>query len=126
MVILDTSFLIAMEKKEKRALRLLDTFEKDGVPLRIPGPVWIEYLHPMEPKLRRAAAQALDAMALFEPVVRENSEEAAQIQFELKGQGKKLGLTDLQIAAVGKFFREPVATNDGRFSVVGGLEVLSF
>lgn len=126
MAVLDTSYLIAIEKREPSAQTIQKEFERTNVYLRVPAPVWIEYLHPMAAAPRQKAAIELDAMTQFEPITREIAEEAADIQHALKQRGKKLGLTDLQIAATAKLFREPVVTRDKRFRLVRDLEVVVF
>lgn len=125
MAVLDSSFLIDVERQQKRALALLSELVEAGAPLRVPPASWIEYLSRIDPSKRPAAIRQLESSVVFEPLGREMADEAVRIQADLAARGAPLGWHDLQIAAVAAFLREPLISNDRGFRVVAGLEILS-
>lgn len=125
MVILDSTFLIDVERRQKRALARLTELVEAGTPLRVPPASWIEYLARIDPSKRQAATRQLESSVVFEALSREIADEAVRIQAELASRGSPLGWHDLQIAAAAAFLREPLISNDVGFRVVPGLEILS-
>ena len=124
MAVLDTSFLIDLERERPSALKRLKALEADGVPLRVPPATWIEYLARLDPPRRAAVQKEMESSTFFEPLGREMADQAVRLQAELSQRGKPMGWHDLQIAAAALFLREPLVSNDGVFHQVPGLEVL--
>ncbi|MBI4394261.1 MAG: type II toxin-antitoxin system VapC family toxin [Euryarchaeota archaeon] len=124
MVVLDTSFLIAFERREPNAVALRDTFIEDAETLRIPAAAWVEFLYRFGPKERREAARVLSEATSFEAFTQELAHEAAEIQHELEKRGRTLAWHDLQVAATATTFREPLVTRDLAFDRMPGLEIV--
>lgn len=123
MSVLDTSFLIEVERGASAATRLLAQVESQSDALRIPAAVWVEYLSTFEPTRRGDAVKRLDGASTFEPFTREAADEAARLQHELMREGRGLGWHDLQIAATALYLRETLITTDAAFRGLPGLDV---
>lgn len=122
MAVLDTTFLIAIERGDETAQRLYEDLVERGEPLRVPAAVWVEYLSPMKPAERRRAREMLEGATLIEPFERATADEAIEIQFELLGEGRRLGWHDLQVAATARSHREAIVSNDAALASVPGVE----
>lgn len=122
---LDTTFLVAVEKgsgeAEARYRELVDGRE----PLRLPAAVWTEYLAGFPPRERDEARETLEAAVTFEPFTRRMADEAARIQHELMRSGDTLGWHDIQVATTALHYEEILLSNDERFSLVPGLPLES-
>ncbi len=123
MAVLDTSFLIDLERDSHDAWGLLETLTQSREHLRVPAAVWVEYLCAMRPEPRERAIAELEAAVTFEPFTREFADEAIIIQQELALRGALLGWHDLQVAATARWHREGVVTRDAGFRNVAGLRV---
>lgn len=124
MAILDTTFLVAFERREPSAMRRSEALRDGASPLRVPAAVWIEYLASFSHAKRPAAARTLESSVLFEPLTRDIADGAARLQQELFTSGVRLPWHDLQVAATALHFNEPVVSNDAVFRRVPGVEVL--
>lgn len=123
MAVLDTSFLIAVERDRDWAVDLYVDLEAARAPLRIPAAVWVEYLYKLSPSNRSRAVHELERATIFEPFTRVLADEAARLQHELAREGAVLGWHDLQVATTALSYDEPLATRDAAFDRVAGLEV---
>lgn len=121
MAVLDTTFLVAVEKgqsdAEERYRELADRREA----LRVPGAVWTEYLSGFSPTERDRARDLLEATLAFEPFTRRMADEAARVQHELMRSGDPLGWHDLQVATTALHYDEMLVSSDKRFAAVPGL-----
>lgn len=124
MAVLDTTFLIAVEKKDPKAMEVLGELRVGRAVLRVPAAAWTEYLSSMRPARRHLARGILMTSTVFEPFGLELADAAAALQYELQRDGMPLGWHDLQIAATALHHRDPVVSNDGVFRRVPGLETL--
>lgn len=124
MVVLDTTFLIALEQESPPARQRLRALEAEGAPLRVPAATWIEYLFALEPPRRAAAVARLEAGSSFQPVTREIADEAVRLQASLSRAGRRVAWHDLQVAATARYLREPLVTNDAAFRGIPDLELL--
>lgn len=122
MVVLDTTFLIALERGDKKAAQLYDELLSAGEAIRVPAAVWVEYLSPMDAAVRRKARSTLEGAALFEAFDRETADEAVDLQNELFAAGRRLGWHDVQIAALARLKREPLVSNDAALADLPGIE----
>lgn len=122
MATLDTSFLVAIERRSPAALKVLREIEASAAPSRVPAAVWTEYLSGMTPAKRARAVRTLEGSVTFEPFDRTLADEAARLQHELRRAGATLGWHDLQIATTALHYGEPVVSNDEAFDGVPGLE----
>lgn len=125
MVVLDTTFLIALERGEKAAQRVYDDLTASGQAIRVPAAVWVEYLAPMDASVRRKARAMLDGAVIFEPFDREAADEAVDLQHELLAAGRRLGWHDVQVASTARLKREPIVSNDAGMSDLPGVRTLS-
>lgn len=123
MAILDTTFLVALQRGEQAALDLLSEFRQFGAPLRVPAAVWVEYLSGFPPGSRSRVTQELTNSCVFEPFDRAQADAAARLQHELAKGGLPLSWHDLQIAATAFVAGEPLLTSDEGFQRVVGLDV---
>jgi hypothetical protein len=123
MTVLDTSFLIQVERGVTSAMAVLDDLEGRSEPLRIPAAAWVEYLSTFGPSQRGQAVGHLESSASFEPFTRDAADEAARLQHELMREGLGLGWHDLQIAATALHFGETLVTADKTFGGLPGLDV---
>ncbi len=126
MAVLDTCFLIDLERENREAWQLLEVVSARREQLRIPSAVWVEYLASMPPEPRDRAVNELLNAATFEPFSRDLADEATLIQHNLFARGEPLGWHDLQVAATARWHHEPVVTRDTQFARVESLRVLSW
>lgn len=124
MPVLDTSFLIAVERREPDAQDLMNQFQEAGDLLCVPTAVWVEYLTGVTPRVRAQAAnilaRATEVVAFDETV----ADRAILLQDELMRTGRRLGWHDLQVAATALHRHDALATRDEGFADVEGLQVL--
>lgn len=123
MAVLDTTFLVAVEKAEPEAVDQYRDLEAGREAVRVPAAVWIEYCSGFGPKERDEARETLEAAVTFEPFTRRMADEAARIQHELMRSGDTLGWHDVQVATTALHYEEVLLSNDERFSSVPGLAV---
>jgi predicted nucleic acid-binding protein len=123
--ILDTTFLIALERGDASARRLYESFIERGQAIRVPAAVWVEYLSPMSAALRRKARSTLEGAVIFEAFDRDLAEEAVDLQHELFGAGRRLGWHDLQVAATARLKREELVSNDAALLDLPGIETVT-
>lgn len=126
MAILDTTFLIDLQRRLPTVHHRLQEFESFASPLRVPAAAWLEYLAQFPPTRRLKVARLLEETAVFEPFTREIADEAARLQHELVREGRPLAWHDLQIAATALHFGEDLVSNDRAFQGVPGLAVTEY
>lgn len=114
--------LIALERGDRSAHGLADELVQAGQALRVPAAVWVEYLAPMAPGVRRRARSTLEGSIVFEPFDRDAADEAVDLQHELLGEGRRLGWHDAQVAATARLKREPLVSNDVAMQDLPGVE----
>lgn len=122
MVVLDTTFLIALQGDDPEALAVLDELKADAEPLRVPAACWIEYLSAFPSSKQSLAARHLDASVMFEAFDRRRADVAVRLQSEQRRAGRTMAWHDVQIAATAMHCGEPLVTNDRAFQDVPGLE----
>jgi predicted nucleic acid-binding protein len=122
--VLDTTFLIDLEKGAEAARGLHEDLRSGTEAVRVPAAVWTEYLSGFPPQDRDAAREALEAGARFEPFTRRLADAAARLQAELVQGGDPLGWHDLQVATTALHYDEHLVSSDGRFEAVPGLAVV--
>lgn len=125
MAVLDSTFLIAIERGTPAALARFAELKARREPMRVPAAAWVEYLSSFTPSTRAKASRILEESAIFEPFTRALADDAARIQFELRREGKVLGWHDLQIAATALAHNESLVSADAGFAIVPGLDVLA-
>lgn len=124
MAVLDTSFLIALDRGETRAQDLLRRLNEDGEPLLVPAAVRVEYLCGLREETRERAARLLDRATGLAPMDPTTVDRAVLLQAELMAQGRRLGWHDLQVAAMAMQSHDVLVTKDGDFDGILGLLVL--
>ncbi len=124
MAILDTSFLVAVERGNEDAIRLYSGMAAGNEPVRVPAAVWLEYLFPMSARQRAVAKRALRRASVFVPFDLPVAERAIQLQQERMRAGVRMGWHDIQVVATALHLGEPLVTLDRDFDDVPGLEVL--
>ena len=124
MAVLDTSYLIALERDNLGAWLRMEQLQASGTILRVPAAVWVEYLFPMAAEKRTRAIGELDAALVFEPFTRELADAASRLQHALRARGVALGWHDLQVAATALHYNEAVVTTDKAFAAVPDLHVV--
>jgi predicted nucleic acid-binding protein len=123
MTVLDSSFLIEVERGTGPAMSLLRELETQADALRIPAAAWAEYLSTYAPTRRGKAVRELEASSTLEAFAREMADEAARLQSELMREGRGLAWHDLQVAATALYLRETLVTTDAAFRDLPGLDV---
>ena len=126
MTVLDTSFLIHLERGDTKAESLLRELEARSDPVRVPAAAWVEFLSTFPPGPRGEAVRRLEGSVSFEPFSRETADEAARLQFELLREGRGLGWHDLQVAATALYLRETLVSSDRAFRDLPGLDLRAF
>lgn len=126
MAVLDTSFLLDLERGLPDAQRALGDLESFAPLMRVPAPVWLEYLSGFEPIKAARAAQWLDRTVVFEPMGREIAAHAVRLQRELFAAGRPLAYHDLWIAATAVHHDEELVTRDRGFDDIPGLVVYPY
>lgn len=121
MAVLDTTFLVAIEKAQPGALARYEELAEGREPVRLPAAAWTEYLSGFPPRDRDEARETLEAGVRFEPFTRRLADEAARMQSELMRSGDPLGWHDLQVAATALRYDEALLSSDTRFEAVPGL-----
>ncbi|HLF17166.1 MAG TPA: type II toxin-antitoxin system VapC family toxin [Candidatus Thermoplasmatota archaeon] len=122
MAVLDTSYLIALERGDKAAVALQRRLE--GGAIRVPAIAWIEFLSVKVGTARQRAAAQLARGASLVPLDGAIVERAVDLQAALLESGRRLGWNDLQVAATALQLGEPLVALDGAFSEVPGLVVV--
>jgi len=125
MAVIDTTFLVALEKGSPAAKALNAEIRSSGQARRIPAAVWVEYLTGFPPMDRDNGQRALEGGGTFEAFTRNLADEAARLQFDLLRAGEPLAWHDLQIATTALHYGEPLITSDARFDGVPGLAVVA-
>lgn len=123
MVVLDTTFLIDLEKGSKLAHETYQDLIERRKPARLPAAAWTEYLSGFPPLDRDAARERLEGGIRFEPFTRYLADAASRLQFELMRAGEPLGWHDLQIAVTALDYEEILISSDPQFEKVPGLGV---
>ncbi|MEK6975178.1 MAG: PIN domain-containing protein [Candidatus Thermoplasmatota archaeon] len=126
MAVLDTNFLIALERQDPKAIAKVDDLVKSAAHLRIPAAAWVEYLSGVSSKRRHAAQADLDETCVFEPFTRDQAIIAVRLQLDLMERGARMSWNDLQIAAAALHFDEQVVSRDAAFDDVTGLVRVAF
>jgi predicted nucleic acid-binding protein len=124
MAVLDSTFLIEIERGAARATQLLAELLDAGEALRVPAAAWVEFLYRLTPQQRSKAARLLGPATRFEPFDRALADQAIEIQHALRTAGGLLSWHDLQIAATAVHHDEPLVTNDAAFERVPRLRTL--
>lgn len=124
MPVLDTSYLIALERDDLGAWLVLERLQETGAPLRIPAAAWVEYLFAMQAEKRARAIQELEAALVFEPFTRELADAASRLQHALRARGAALGWHDLQVAVTALHYNDSLVTTDKAFAAVPDLHVV--
>lgn len=123
MVVLDTTFLIDLERGSEGAHEAYKGLIERRKPVRLPAAAWTEYLSGFPPLDRDAARDRLEGGVRFEPFSRRLADAASRLQFELMRAGEPLGWHDLQIAVTALEYEEVLLSSDPQFSKVPGLGV---
>lgn len=124
MVVLDSTFLIALHKGDPGAEAALDAL---GDQTRwLPAAAWVEFVSGFPVRRSDALVEELDKATVFEPFDRPHAEIAARIQSQLALAGMVLSWHDLQIAATAIQLGDTLLTSDAAFDRVPGLKVASF
>ncbi len=123
MVVLDTTFLIDLEKGSKPAHETYQNLIERRKPVRLPAAAWTEYLSGFPPLDRDTARERLEGGIQFEPFTRHLADAASRLQFELMRAGEPLGWHDLQIAVTALHYEEVLFSSDPHFEKVPGLGV---
>lgn len=124
MPVLDTSYLIALERDDLGAWLVMEKLQESGRVLRVPAAVWVEYLFAMSAEKRARAIEELDAALVFEPFTRELADAASRLQHALRARGAALGWHDLQIAVTALHHNDSLVTTDKAFEAVPDLHVV--
>lgn len=124
MAVLDSTFLIAIERREATSFELLDQLRSQAEPCRVPAACWLEFVSSYPAARQAAAGRALDEMTLFAEFGRREVEVAARLQAQLRDAGRKLSWHDVQVAATAIALDELLVTNDRRFEEVPNLRTL--
>jgi predicted nucleic acid-binding protein len=98
MAVLDTSFLIDVERRKTRALAAYDRLVDDAVPLLVPAQVAAEYLAGLQDDV--AGLHQLEASFAVIPFGRVQLLEAARIARAAFAHGTFAGWADAQVAAL--------------------------
>lgn len=126
MAVLDTSFLIALERGDEDAVRLHAQLQAEGESLYLPAAVWTEFLAGFPPADRRVERTALMGTLVFQPFDVADADIATDLQHRLTARGTRLSWHDLQVAATALRLGEALVTADETFAQVVGLRVLHF
>lgn len=124
MVVLDSTFLIDLQRGRRGAAETLEDLLRAGHALRVPAAAWVEYLSAFPEPGLGPAMRALEARATFVAFDRGVAEAAAALQHDLSARGRPLAPHDLQVAATALRLDEPLVSNDRAFRRVRGLVVL--
>lgn len=124
MPVLDTSFLIDLERGDPDAEAVLERLAADAEPLIVPAQVAIEYLSGIED--RTVGLHMIDSSFLLSEVTREQVLEAARIAREAIGRGEFPGWADVQVAAVAILEATPVVTANPRHFRALGCEATEY
>lgn len=120
MGVLDTSFLIDLERGMDAARNALDAMVADGEPLLLPAIVASEYIAGRREDERLTTWHALDGSYTVVFPEAKHVIEAARLAWTAQRSGQMPGWSDAQIAAVAMFEGTYVVTGDVRhFQALG-------
>lgn len=126
MAVLDTCFLIALDKQDPKAVALAKRLSESQEPLVVPAAVWAEYLSGLPAAYRSARARSLAAVAEVAAFDRHLADHLADLQGELMRRGEPIGWHDGQVAATALARRDALVTTDRRLAALENLEVLAW
>jgi len=132
-MILDTSFIIALDEQDPEAIELARKHDGANLPQRLPAPVLSElYVSVGAGQLPHDNVRAYEELVGNLPIIdidaniarRAGAIQGAHLASDTKSN---LGLVDATIAATALVYNEPVVTDDvDDFGSVDGLEVVSW
>lgn len=132
-MILDTNYIIALDKQDPDAIKLSREHDVANLPQRLPATVLSElYVSVGAGRIPHDNARAYEELVANLPVIDidENiAKRAGAIQGEHLASDTKpnLGFADATIAATALVYNEPVVTNDtDDFASVEGLDTVSW
>jgi predicted nucleic acid-binding protein len=114
-MIADTSFLIALSKRDPDARSKLAALEEDGVPVKIPAMAMLEFyigVGRLDDPEKQARTSELFAQHPFVPMDEEISKRAGLLIGELGATQFKKMKGDVAIAATASVLDEPVVTRN--------------
>ncbi len=123
MTCLDTSFLIALERRVPAAVGLMQEWRGSSAPI-VPAVVWMEYLAGLRPSLWLEAQRIVSRSATLVPFGEAEAHRAALLQQACLASGRRRQWTDLQIAATAVEAGVPLVTLDTDFRHIPGLDVV--
>jgi predicted nucleic acid-binding protein len=124
MPVLDSSFLVALERGNRKAILLSEKLTSERRALWIPAVAWMEVLSGAPQGREAATGELLSEIGSFVPLTRSMAETGAVLQGSLARAGKRVGWNDLQVMATALELGEPVVTLDRDFSGIAGLKVI--
>ena len=131
-MILDTSYVIALAEGDSDAVALASEHEAAGLPQRLPSTVLSElYVAVGAGDDPTATVRKYEELVGNLPVVDVDdniARRAGVLQGHHLASDTKptLGIADATVAATGLVYNEPVITDDGDFSSVDGLQVVTW
>lgn len=125
MSVLDSTFLIDLNREESNAVDVLQELRGRGRPLRVPAVVMMEVATGEEEP--EEAASELESSFLIQPFTPDLAVVGATVARNLFEQGVFPGWTDVMIAATALHFGEElVSRNERHFRRVSGLELRTY
>ncbi len=123
MTCLDTSFLIALERRVPAAVGLMREWQGSSAPI-VPMVVWMEYLAGLRPALWSEAQRIVSRSATLVPFGQAEAHRAAVLQQACVASGRRRQWTDLQVAATAVEAGVALVTLDADFLDIPGLDVM--
>ncbi len=125
MTIVDTCYLIDLMQGDPGAEEITRRYN----PLRTTAVSSAEFLFGAKKSGKKKACDISEKFLRFFPVLPFDAESAviyAEIAHTLSGNGRHISTFDELIAAIALRHDEPLVTRDRHFSVIDGLEILSY
>lgn len=119
--VLDTTFLIDVERRRAGAVDVLESLRTQGATLRVPAAAWMEFLYGLSPRRRAAAVTELEASTTFEAFTVELANLGLRLQAEMADGETSLRWHDIHVAATALHHNEELVSNDRAFDGVKGL-----
>ncbi len=122
--VLDTSFLIDLDRRIPSALALMDTLRESGQPLRVPAQAAIEYLTGLDASLPGLGklTPSFDVV----PVTDTHIVQASEAARRMRRAGMMAAWADIQVAALALLDDDVVVTADPKPFRRMGCKILEY
>jgi predicted nucleic acid-binding protein len=124
-MILDTSILIDLQRKQVATSRKVEEFaQRRGSPPCVAFVTYFEFYYGLQGSKRKEEAMSLVSQLTFLPPTKKTAEILAEMKHTLESKGTVISLADLMIASQAKEHHLPLVTKDAAFLRIKEIETI--